>query len=138
MNQNELDRKSEIKFMKAATGLPWRTCNDVFGITAQGEFFKFWLIKIKNFERIHPEGGYNLYNFTYSDIFDTHSHPAPVTLAEAAKLVNSKEVRNIIPLAQVEEISNGWRDQLQAKIDGPCVETAFSADVVPKNLISVR
>jgi hypothetical protein len=129
MNQNELDRNSEIKFMKATTGLAWRTCNDVFGITAQGEFFKFWLVKIN---------GYNLYNFTYSDIFDTHSHPAPVTITEAAKLVNSKEVRNIIPLAQVEEISDAWRDQLKARIDGPSVETAFSAGVVPKNLILVR
>jgi hypothetical protein len=125
MNVNEINRLADAEFMSLLTGLEWHVCADTGGITAQGEFFKFWLDKIRDSKR---------YNLSYSDIFDTHGHPAPVSLAEAVQFVKSYEVRNVIPLAQVEEISDQWRQDLQKQIDAPCVETAFSADVKPKNI----
>jgi hypothetical protein len=126
MNQNsKQDREREARFLSSTTDLKWRVCSETQALIANGEFYEFCLVRINRNSR---------YNFSYTDIFgDTHGHPAPVSLVDAVKLVNSKEVRNVIPLVEVEEVSDAWRNELQAKIDAPCVETAFSADVKPKN-----
>jgi hypothetical protein len=125
MNVTEINHLADAEFMSFMTGLNWHVCADTGGITAQGEFFKYWLDKIRDGRR---------YNLSYSDIFDTHAHPEPVSLAEAVGFISHYDPKISTQKKEPEPKNDLWRDELIKTIDAPCVQTAFSDKVKPKKI----